>query len=225
MYSKGLVKILFLLSCLFGVANCASTHKNLPKEIPFAEDGIKLHLKADSMLNLYEDEPHTLVVCIYQLNDEKRFYELIKNEKGVANLLRCISFSDSVVSVQRVILHPGEIRDVTLNREKSTALLGLVAGYFESEPKKMTRMMKIPIQVYEEGFWFWKKRYRWPKELSVKLYLDPKGIRKAKEQKKNKEKKDDDWFGWPDKKAKISCNAVETEKAITIPARQAGEIC
>ncbi len=165
------------------LSGCASTpEKAVSSELPFEPNGIQLKLLADSALNLYEGEPHTLVMCVYQLSAPEAFRELVQTQEGVGRLLNCTSFGDTVTTSKRIILHPKEDRTIDLDRYKNTQYVGLVAGYYESSPPKSTRLYSIPIQYYEEGFWMWKDKYRWPKKLVLTLHLDSKGLRADKDQ-------------------------------------------
>lgn len=173
---KVLWGVLFLV-----MVGCSST-PDMPftKEMPFEQNGIKLNLLADSSMNLYEGEPHTLVLCIYQLNAAEAFRELVQTQEGVGTLLNCTSFGETVTTSKRIILHPKEERTIDLDRYKGTQFLGLVTGYYESSPARITRLYKIPMNYYKEGFWMWKDKYRWPKKMVLTLHLESRGLRNDK---------------------------------------------
>ncbi len=69
-----------LMSLLFG---CSSVPKNVLQEPPAEPEAIVLNIKADSMLNQYNGEPHTLVLCVYQLSVPDVFKEMVKNDEGL----------------------------------------------------------------------------------------------------------------------------------------------
>jgi type VI secretion system VasD/TssJ family lipoprotein len=164
------------------ILGCSGVPKNVLKESPAEPEAIVLNIKADSMLNQYNGEPHTLVLCVYQLSVPDVFKEMVKNDEGLSRLMSCNSFGDSVTAYQRAIVNPGEVTSIVIDREKGTLFVGLVAGYYESLPGKSTKLFKIPITVYREGFAGWKEKYRWPDKLRVSLMLNPKGIRDEKEE-------------------------------------------
>ncbi len=166
--------------CLGGAVlgtGCASGSQVVGKDWPFATNGIELTLVADAMLNLYQDAPSTLVVCIYQLNHKAPFLSLRQEREGLVKLLACQPFGNSVVDAQRIILHPGETRTLNMDRFKKTQMVGLVAGYLDSNAKDSTRLFGIPILTYKQGWGLWTDVYHWPKPLSQKIYLDARGIR------------------------------------------------
>ena len=168
-----------LMALLFG---CSGVPKNVLKEPPAEPEAIVLNIKADSMLNQFNGEPHTLVLCVYQLSVPDVFKEMVKNDEGLSRLMSCNSFGDSVMTYQRAIVNPGEVTSIVIDREKGTLVVGLVAGYYDPIPGKSYKLYKIPITVYQEGFAGWKEKYRWPAKLRVSLMLNPKGIREEPEE-------------------------------------------
>jgi type VI secretion system VasD/TssJ family lipoprotein len=177
---KILIPILIAGGLVAALSGCSGTPKNLMEEAPSEPESIILHIKADSMLNQYNGEPHTLVLCIYQLSVPDVFKEMVKNDEGLSRLMSCTSFGDSVTSSQRTIVNPSEVTSIVVDREKGTLFVGLVAGYYDPTPGKSFKLYKIPITVYREGFAAWKDMYRWPDKLQVALMLNPKSIREEK---------------------------------------------
>ena len=127
---------------------------------------------------MYENNSHTLVLCIYQLSDPNAFNDLAKNKEGLTKLLGCSKFSDSVTSFQRLIFQPGELRSVSLDRAEKTQFVGIAAGYFKLDPGKVTRLYKIPVLAHTKGLLF-KDRYHWPTTLSVNLFLGPQELKEV----------------------------------------------
>ncbi len=166
------------------------------------------------MLNAYEDQSHTLALCVYQLKNPNTFKDLSKNEKGVLKLLSCKKSSDSVASVQRIIVYPGELRNVFLDRAEGAQWVGLAAGYYELDPAGATRLIKIPLEVIKKGIIF-KKKYFIPNKLISRIHFGPSEISHLEEgsvaeddteikevkSKKVSEVKDKDKTGDDDKKA------------------------
>ena len=176
-----MTKTSVVLIWVVGVAvmwfGCASGPQVVGKDWPFEANGIELKLLADSNLNLYQDAPSTLVVCVYQLTDKGPFISLRKDREGLVKLIACQPFGDSVVDAQRVILHPGETRTLTMDRVKKTQLVGFVAGYLDANAKDSTHLYAIPLLTYKEGWGPWTDVYQWPKKLGRKIHLDSRGIR------------------------------------------------
>jgi predicted component of type VI protein secretion system len=172
--SRGRAVILYLavagLMILF--SDCSSVPKNILEEIPGGSNAISIHIKAIPMLGRYCSELHTLVLCIYQLNDLKVFEDLGKTDEGISRLTSCDSFGDSVTASQRAIVNPGQDSTLVLDREKGTLFVGIVPGYYNPPKNGGVEIYKIPLTVYREGFAGWKNLYRWPEKLLINLNLD-----------------------------------------------------
>ena len=71
-------KVIFSLSWLVSTIlmwSCAAQQLP-PPESEYEKDAIKINLKADPQLNLSAGKPHTLMACVYQLNDPNSFNQL-----------------------------------------------------------------------------------------------------------------------------------------------------
>ncbi|MBU2551215.1 MAG: type VI secretion system lipoprotein TssJ [Proteobacteria bacterium] len=146
-----------------------------PAKFDFQAGGIELRIQADGLLNMYEQNSHTLVLCVYQLKSPNAFNDLAKNQAGLVKLMGCTKIGDSVTSVQRLILQPSELRTVTMDRAEGTQYVGVVAGYYSLAPDKVTKLYQIPVLANTRGLLF-KDRYNWPVKLSVDLTLGPQEI-------------------------------------------------
>ena len=141
----------------------------------YGSNAVVLRLKADATLNLYQGSAHTLVLCVYQLKDPNAYNELAKSTDGLVKLLACQRFGDSVAGVQRVIVQPGTERKIEMDRAEGAKYVAVAAGYFELDPNNASKLMKIPVDVVNQG-WVFKDKYQLPGKLDVGLYLGPRGI-------------------------------------------------
>lgn len=138
----------------------------------FGSNAISLQIKADSQLNLFKDNPHTIVLCVYQLSDPNAYNDLAKDKEGIVKLLGCKRFGESVSGVERVILQPGEVRTVFLDRAVGAQYVALVAGYYDLKPEKTTLLFKIPVNVTKKGLIF-KDTFMIPGRLDIGVFLGP----------------------------------------------------
>ena len=166
-----------LLGVWLAAFGCASTPRGVVDHWPAEKNAIEVKVKADSQLNRYEDEAHTLVMCVYQLKSLKTFKQMSREKETAYRMVACQPFNDTVVAQQRFIIHPGEMRTIILDRAQHAQFVGVVAGYFDAKPQQITTSWRIPLLIYEQGPMIWKDRYRWPEPLKAELNLDPKGIR------------------------------------------------
>jgi len=141
--------------------------------------GAELRVRADSMLNLYDTQGHTLVLCIYQLSDPNKFNSLAKTIDGVLSMLQCEKgFDDSAVTFQKMIIQPGDdIAQPMARAEKATAV-GIVAGYYELDPLRATRMFTYPVIERDTGI-LSRDMVRKPGKLVINLFLGPTEIQKV----------------------------------------------
>ena len=149
-----------------------------PPQWHFQQAAIKIALEADAQLNLFDNTPHTLFMCIYQLSDPNGFNLFTQNSKGLSDLLACNRFDPSVVNFKRVIVQPGSRQDVIMDRAEGARYVGIVAGYFSLYKDRSIRLIDIPVVVETKGF-IKKTRIKKPGKLAVKMFLGPTGIRET----------------------------------------------
>lgn len=159
---------LVVLGILFTVCSCA------PRALPqweYERNAINLHIEADNQLNLRDGASHTLSLCVYQLKDPNAFNQLVDDADGLYQLLECGIFDSGVAVTKRLIIHPNEELDVTLDRAEGAKYVAIVAGYYTIEKDRIVRFYKIPTA--KRGII--RRRYV-PKTLDIHLNLGPKQI-------------------------------------------------
>lgn len=152
------------ISCLFLLASCSSTppaekqslKAENPDQIlwPFEEKAITIHFQTDKDLNLYDQRPHSLSLCVYQMNNSRKFKELAKTPEGIETLLKAEAFGDEIKGVDRFFLQPHEKGVFYLDRAEDANIVGIVAGYFDSK-KHIAKVWKIPPVENSSGWKIW----------------------------------------------------------------------
>ena len=176
---------------VFGVAACGGKKSKKEEKPPlpetaqpgapqwgFGSNAISIKLQADDTLNLYENKPHTLSICVYQLQDPNSFKDMSQTEDGLIKLLGCQNFGKGVAGVSRIIVQPGETRELKLDRAEGAKFVGLAAGYFDLKPDRAVLLIDIPILTYKKGLIF-KSNYQIPGELDIHLSLGPNALREV----------------------------------------------
>ena len=163
-----------LLLLLFLACSCA-TKQLPPPKLEFAEDAIKIHVKADPKLNLSDGKPHTLLVCVYQLNDPNGLNQLASDEDGLYRLLECGLFDASVAGAKRLIIQPGQNATVNFDRAKGARYVAVAAGYYLIKKERIVRLYEIPVFIEKKGII---KRTKIKKlgALEIDLKLGPQQI-------------------------------------------------
>ena len=143
----------FVLFFLLSFSGCAEKppKKPLDPQWTYEKDAVSLRIKADPLLNVIEGEPHTLMLCLYQLRNTSMFEQLSGNEDGIYQLLDCESFDSSVNMAKRLIVHPGQDMTIITDRLAGTKHQGIVAGYFTLQKERMIRVVDIPTVLSPDG--------------------------------------------------------------------------
>jgi len=160
------------------ISGCTATVKK-PKW-HFEREAVRVHVKADSKLNLYNGKEHTLYMCIYQLQELNGFDQLTQDPEGIRQLLECRLFNETVALASSKIIHAGENITIKLDRAEKSNYLALVTGYSaELTNDRMVRRHKF--QTYKKKESFFKNTYQCiPCVLDVALSLGPNQIEYTK---------------------------------------------
>ncbi len=157
----------------------------------FEKEAIRVHIRADHKLNLYNSKAHTLYLCFYQLSELNAFDQLAQDEAGIHKLLECKLFDGSVAAVNSKIVHAGENMTLFLDRAERAEFLAIVTGYFATlNDARMVRRHKI--QILKKRKHFWKSEFQcMPCGLDIELALGPNQIEYSKTIKKDKACRDE----------------------------------
>jgi type VI secretion system VasD/TssJ family lipoprotein len=149
---KRSVELIFILISTFAAFSCASKPAVvLPPEWGYAKDAIRLHLKGDPQLNLYQGSAHTLLVCVYSLRDPNAFTQLADEKEGIPKLLECGRFDPSVTHSKRFVVQPGKDVTESLDRPEGAKYVGVVAGYYDLRKERAVRFFPIPVTEEKRG--------------------------------------------------------------------------
>ncbi|GAB6888306.1 type VI secretion system lipoprotein TssJ [Desulfothermus okinawensis JCM 13304] len=168
---------------LFFIISCGSNAKNLrePKWV-YGSRAIEIHYKADNKLNFFNNNPHTLVLKVFQLKDISNFKDLIQNKDGILRLLQYLGQTgflgkaeSDLLGYKEFIIEPGEEKIIYLDRAEGARWIGVVAGYYILSPDNCSRVFKIPLIYKKKGLLFKKTSVSIGK-LFVNLMLGPTGI-------------------------------------------------
>lgn len=158
------------------LAACATEKKGDAPEavLPFKKDGIRIDVKAGPNLNTYNDQSHTLVVVIFQLDDPNKFNQMLQDKDGVGKLFDPAGLEGAALGRKQLVVQPGEESRVHLDRAKGARYLGFVAGYFRADPNTSGRL--LPLKIIRDTSFIAKKGEPDPAESQVSLILGREGI-------------------------------------------------
>lgn len=176
------------IACLL-MAAC--TQKVSKPDWKFQKEAIRIHIKADHNLNLYNQKTHTLYMCFYQLSELNAFDQLAQDDSGIRRLLEAKMFDSSVAGVHSKTILSGEHITLSFDRAERAQYLAVVAGYYAHlSDKRMVRRHKI--QMFKKRKSFFKRTYQCiPCPLDIELLLGPNQIESSKVIKKYEKCKDE----------------------------------
>jgi type VI secretion system VasD/TssJ family lipoprotein len=138
----------------FMVTACSSTPTELtvaPEDWVYEERAITITVRAPSDLNSVSGRPHSLALGVFQLNDPNTFTGLSVTREGAVQLMQKGRIDDTVSNFTIVNVRPGERRKVYLNRAQSAQYVGIIAGFFELNPKNDVKLFPIPLKAQKRG--------------------------------------------------------------------------
>jgi len=162
---------ILLISACFAVFSSCGFFKSTsrPPDAPYIKGGINFHLRGDGQLNTYQQVPHALIVCAYQLKDASAFNQTLEEKEGLSKLLECRRFDQSVSYAKRLIVQPGQDIYEAMEKIDGATLLGVVAGYYNFDRKKAAKVLMLPMS----GMPLFRK----PGGMDVALFMTDQEIR------------------------------------------------
>lgn len=162
-----------LLSTLL-LSSCATVV--VPPRWEYEPNAIRLNLKSDPQLNLFQGRAHTVVLCAYLLTDPNELNQLVDEKGGLEKLFECTKFHPSVTHAKRLIIHPGREYKEILDRAAGAKYVAVVAGYFKLQKENVVKLYSIPIIDEKKGNTLYQK----PGILTIDLLLGSQQIQEIK---------------------------------------------
>ncbi|MEK6779645.1 MAG: type VI secretion lipoprotein TssJ [Candidatus Deferrimicrobiota bacterium] len=140
---------------------------------PYESGAVRIHLKADPRLNLFDATPHTLFICVYHLRDPNGFNQLLDETDGIGKLLECARFDPSVMGTRKIVVQPGGEVSEAVDRPEGAKYVALAAGYSRLRKEDSVRLYPVPIIEVRSGLFSKTAR---PGPLAIDLFLGPEAI-------------------------------------------------
>lgn len=136
-----------------GLVLAASCKELPPQEIEerAGQQYFSVLFQAAKDLNFYRGEPSSLSICAYQLMDARAFNALRDDPDGMAALLACEQFDDSVVGRERLFVNPGEQKTETFERRRGARYIALAAGFHNASVPGATLLLELPAVTLKSG--------------------------------------------------------------------------
>lgn len=168
---KSVAAIILISMLSIASLSCSSRSRNVDAAgWGYEKEAVRVHLKGDPLLNLYQGKAHTLVVCVYNLKDLNGFNQLADGKGGLPVLLECNRFDPGVTYAKRLIVQPGLDIKEALDRTEGARYVGIVAGYYSLHKANSVKVYQIPTSLFNN-----------PKKIDIMLHMGPEGIQEVKE--------------------------------------------
>lgn len=165
----GAIGIGLAVLAAFGTAGCATGGKGKASE-PGPKQAVMVSIAAAPDLNTFNNQPHTVVVVLYQLADANVFRQLTESPEGLGKLLEGESFDASVLSRRKMVLQPGQSQQLSMDLQEGARYLGAAGGFYAMRADSASRL--YPIELQKKGMLFWSKT----EPLGIQVELGKSGF-------------------------------------------------
>ena len=117
----------------------------------YEESAIYINLESEGLLNFYNNEPHTMILGVIQLSEPKGFTKLLKSPEVIKQILETGKAEETILQLDRFVVTPGTRTSLLIDRAQDAKVVGVVAGYFNFDAIKSSRLFKIPPIIKEDG--------------------------------------------------------------------------
>lgn len=159
---------------LGGCASLATDKAPVASQLVSLKDGIRLDLQADEQLNFFNNQSHTLVLVVYQLSDPAYVQQLASTVDGIGELLESRPNDVSVVARRKLLIQPGENKQVYIDRASEGNYIALLAGFFTDDVHSVYRVLHTDIR--ERNIFFWRPSDSDPSDTMIGVKLGAEKI-------------------------------------------------
>lgn len=167
--------------CLLGLLQgCSSVNSalggNSPNEAKaevswdFKTNGVQIELMSSADMNAHFNQPHTLVLGVFQLEDAKVFSQLLGDSKQLITTLASGNAGTEVLHLDRYVISPDKRTVLDINRVQGAKYIGLVAGYYNFDASAAARLFRIPLNIQASGI-ITTSYAAEPANLALRLFL------------------------------------------------------
>lgn len=148
MKTKSILGGFGLLCAVVLLAACAGK-KGVP---PYVKDAISIQITAAPDLNYFNNQPHTLVLVVYELSDPNVYKQMLESSDGVVQLLEGKQFDSTVLSRRRATVQPGENTSFVMDQVEGARYVAVVAGFYSMQGQSNFSRL-YPIELKGGHFW------------------------------------------------------------------------
>jgi len=155
---------------------------------PYAKEAIWLELAADTDLNFYANRSHSLVLGVWQVDDEKVFVKLLNDPVALSKGLTTGTLPEKVLQLDRFVIQPDTNSLLKIDRVQDAKYVGFLAGYYVYDSSRSAKYYRIPLNIQSSGL-ISKTYTAEPAQLTLRLRLGSQRIVNAQSLTYDAEKK------------------------------------
>jgi len=107
----------------------------------YSPNAIEIRYKSSKHLNIFNNYPHTILLMVFQMEDNTDFSSITTSKEGISKLLATnIETTENQLKIKglikynRFIISPDQYKILSIDREKNTKWIGIIAGYYNLDP-------------------------------------------------------------------------------------------
>lgn len=152
----------------FVISGCSSPSENEQRkqaiesaQAVYANGAIQLKLKAEPMLNAFNDTANSCTVVIVQSKQRAQLDKLLNNPTLLRTVFNGNGVSEGLLQIDSYTMMPGQTVALHIDRVEESRYIAVIAGYYPAPDKNHTRVYSLPLSVTQQG-WFnksWTAQY------------------------------------------------------------------
>lgn len=117
----------------------------------YGAGAIQLLIEADSALNHYDGQAHSVVLAIIQSTEAAPFYQLFNTPDTLDMLLETGQLPPGLTQVTRYAIEPGKKTALQLDRAQGAKYVGFIVAYYGVELAKTAKLFNLPVNIDKSG--------------------------------------------------------------------------
>lgn len=159
MSAISIIRLMFLLVPVSVISACGTLSSgNAQRQqaieqtsAPYADNAIKVDLKALPMLNAFHQQPNSCTVLIVQSQHREELERLVNNAVLIHHLFTGDGAINGVLKLDRYVMMPGQHVSLHIDRAEQARYVALIAGYYPEPDASRARIFPVPVKVTHTG--------------------------------------------------------------------------
>lgn len=158
MKTRKLACLMMSLLLAFGMSGCG-THSAREQRLQaaesarasFADNAIKIDLKADPQLNAFNSLPNSCTVLVLQAQRREQLESILGNKILLRKFFAQKGGGEGGLKLDSYVMQPEQRVSWHIDRAEQTRYVALIAGYYPAPDESHARIFSIPAKLTTEG--------------------------------------------------------------------------